>query len=240
VLNSASADGRSLLVSGHPWLHGEEKWLPTKALGSNVLCTRHNNALSDLDATAGKLFRVLDGFQTALADPSSPARHGSSLIGVFTGPDLERWLLKVLWGGISAGAFGFEGESITSLRSDIDHESLLETLFRGQAWPKGWGLYMGFVPGARLQEDARLSYTSATGPDGSAWQVTVSIGVVDFRVTLGTPDGVGPNLVRQPGGVVLEQQGGTGHLLLALAWPDVGHHIVRYSRLPDDAAVTAN
>jgi hypothetical protein len=35
-------------------------------------------------------------------------------------------------------------------------------------------------------------------------------------------------------------RGWAGHRLLALAWPDVGHQIVRYSRLPDDATVTTN
>ena len=101
-----------------------------KALDANVLGTRHNSALSDLDTTASELFRVLYGYQTAPDDPDSLARLGSSLIGVFSGPNLERWLLEVLLGGVAAGAFGPGGEPITSVRSDINHEALLETLFR--------------------------------------------------------------------------------------------------------------
>lgn len=218
LLRSISVDG-CLLVSGHPWLRGAEKWLPTKALGANVMCTRHNSALSDLDTTASELFRVLYGYQTAQDDPDSLVRLGSPLIGVFSGRNLERWLLKVLLGGVAAGAFGSGGEPITSVRSDINHKVLLETLFRGKAWPPGWGLHVGFLPGAQLQAEAPLGYESATGPDGSAWQVMVAMGVVEFRVTVCTSDGLGPNLVRQPGGIVLAQQGGAGHRLLALAWP---------------------
>jgi hypothetical protein len=183
------------------------------------MCTRHNSALSDLDTTASELFRVLYGYQTAQDDPDSLVRLGSPLIGVFFGRNLERWLLKVVFGGVTAGAFGSGGEPITSVRSDINHKVLLETLFRGKAWPPGWGLHVGFLPGAQLQAEAPLGYESATGPDGSAWQVMVAMGVVEFRVTVCTSDGLGPNLVRQPGGIVLAQQGGAGHRLLALAWP---------------------
>jgi hypothetical protein len=98
------------------------------------------------------------------------------------------------------------GEPITSVRSDINHEALLETLFRGKAWPPGWGLHVGFLPGAQLQAEAPLGYESATGPDGSAWQVMVAMGVLEFRVTLCTPDGLGPNVVRQPGGMCLSSR----------------------------------
>ena len=43
------------------------------------------------------------------------------------------------------------------------------------------GAYMlHFLPGAQLQAEAPLGYESATGPDGSAWQVMVAMGVVDF------------------------------------------------------------
>jgi len=232
VLRSYSVDGR-LYISGVPWLGGQQVWLPTKRLGANVLCTRHNAALSRLDAMAGQMFRVLHGYQTAQAKPDSSARQGDSLVAVFAGPDLERWLLKVLWGGVAAGAFSRGGERLTSLRSDIDHEALLETLFRGRAWPEGWGLHLGFVAGALLEEEAPVSVESASGPDGSVWQVTVGIGVVEFRLSLGTPDGIGPNLFRQPGGVVLDQAGSPGHRLLALAWPDTGHRAVSYRRLVD-------
>lgn len=237
VLRSFSVDER-VYISGMPWLDGAQVQLPTNALGANVLCTRHNNALSQLDTMAGKCFRVLYGYQTAQADPDSPERRGASMIGVFSGLDLERWLLKVLWGGVAAGALGHGGERITTIRSDVDHEALLETLFRGRAWPDGWGLHVGFVPDARLQEEAQVAIQSACGPDGSAWQLTVSMGVVELRLALGTPDGIGPNLVRQPGGIVLDQQGGMGHRVLALAWPDGGHRIVSYSRLADDAKST--
>ena len=46
--------------------------------------------------------------------------------------------------------------------------------------------------------------------------MTIGIGVVTFRLTLGTPHGIGPNLIRQPGGVALDRRAvlGTGCLLL--------------------------
>jgi hypothetical protein len=98
------------------------------------------------------------------------------------------------------------GEPITTVRSDINHEILLETLFRGRAWPPGWGLHVGCLPGAQLQGEAPLGYESATSPDGSAWQVMVTMGVLELRVTLCTPDGLGPNFVQQPGGLCLRSR----------------------------------
>jgi hypothetical protein len=98
------------------------------------------------------------------------------------------------------------GEPITTVRSDINHEILLETLFRGRAWPPGWGLHVGCLPGAQLQGEAPLGHESATSPDGSAWQVMVTMGVLELRVTLCTPDGLGPNFVQQPGGLCLRSR----------------------------------
>jgi hypothetical protein len=62
--------------------------------------------------------------------------------------------------------------------------------------------------------------------------VTVGIGVVTFRLTLGTPHGIGPNLIRQPGGVALDRRAvlGTGCLLLLAR---TGHLIASYSRRSD-------
>lgn len=45
-------------VSGLPWLKsGESKAISAERLVSRVLCTRHNNALSSLDAQGGRFVR---------------------------------------------------------------------------------------------------------------------------------------------------------------------------------------
>ncbi|MFX0577234.1 hypothetical protein [Nocardia nepalensis] len=204
--------------------------MPTRRLGANILCTRHNGALSRLDTLAGFFFRVLYGYQLAQADPASPARLGASQIAVFDGSDLERWLLKVLLGGVAAHAFSHGGTTVTSIRTDANHANLIETLFRGADWPKGWGFHIGATRGAELKELAPISLQTASGPDGSAWKLTVTVGVVELQVCLGRPDKLGPDLVARPGGIVLDQRGGRGHRLTALAWPDSGHRFISLTR----------
>jgi ribosome biogenesis protein Tsr3 len=47
-------------VSGLPWLKPDEtKILPITQLAGNILCKRHNEALSPLDAMAGRFFTAL-------------------------------------------------------------------------------------------------------------------------------------------------------------------------------------
>ena len=52
----------SVRISGATWIPtGQSLDLPLTGLQANILCTRHNSALSPLDTTAGKLFRAVDG-----------------------------------------------------------------------------------------------------------------------------------------------------------------------------------
>ncbi len=71
-------------ISGVPWLEaGEEKIMaPPKA---NCLCTKHNSALSPLDAAAHYFFASLKSY----LEHDAGSRHA-----IISGHDLERWLLK--------------------------------------------------------------------------------------------------------------------------------------------------
>lgn len=62
------------------------------ALKTKRLCKRHNSALAPLDAEAGRLFQAMRDVNSTLAknaDPSQP-------LYMFSGIDIERWLLKTL------------------------------------------------------------------------------------------------------------------------------------------------
>ncbi|MFQ5853650.1 MAG: SEC-C metal-binding domain-containing protein [Candidatus Binatia bacterium] len=79
-----------LTVSGLPWVEGEHQVLPPSAVSSRVLCERHNSALSPLDVIAVRLFQAFD--------EEGAAGSGQQLLYLFSGHDLERWLLKILCG----------------------------------------------------------------------------------------------------------------------------------------------
>ncbi len=62
---------------------------PDQVLQAKILCTRHNSALSSIDAVGGRVFHACREGQK-----NKPAYSCRSIPGV----DLERWILKVMCG----------------------------------------------------------------------------------------------------------------------------------------------
>jgi SEC-C motif len=87
---------KSLRIAGAAWIsEGETRDLPPSALKANVLCQRHNSAWSQLDQMAGKFFRALRAIYDDLERRSlsrTPMWH------LFSGEELELWLLKTILG----------------------------------------------------------------------------------------------------------------------------------------------
>lgn len=77
----------------HEGMGWDEKLLPTNALASNVLCDRHNSALSPLDDVGLAFVRMLRrGVRHSAGVQRARGR------GILNGIDVERWLLKTLCG----------------------------------------------------------------------------------------------------------------------------------------------
>lgn len=94
---------RSVTVEGLPWIpHGEQKEVSLASMTGNMLCTRHNEALSALDAKASAFFRFFTG------------EWSSDRVEVFLsrGYDLERWLLKMLCGLVMSGNATLHGRRL--------------------------------------------------------------------------------------------------------------------------------
>jgi hypothetical protein len=82
-----------LNLEGVPWLKGKQRKLPKLALTAAILCKRHNETLSELDAEAGALssaFRRL--FE-------QPGQHTHTLKGLL----YERWLMKSMINVVASG-----------------------------------------------------------------------------------------------------------------------------------------
>jgi hypothetical protein len=89
---------------GLPWLaHAEEKEVSLASLTAKMLCERHNQALSALDATAANFFRFLT------------AKWSEDAIEVYLvrGYDLERWFLKMLCGLVASGMVTVNGHRLS-------------------------------------------------------------------------------------------------------------------------------
>src|SRR5579871_3961371 len=88
-------------VEGAAWLPpGESKELPIARLKANVLCARHNSALSPLDDVGRAFCAALSDYDAAFA---STERFSVVEVRAVEGPDLERWFLKLLCGALAAG-----------------------------------------------------------------------------------------------------------------------------------------
>lgn len=127
----------ALRTSGLPWV-GDKQVLPPSAFTSRVLCARHNSALSQLDAIAVRLFQAFDEKGTA--------GSGRQLLHLFSGHDIERWLLKILCGVTSSKAWGVDDDVDFSLP-----RYWLEILFGEMEFPDEQGLYVCKSLGHRFQ-----------------------------------------------------------------------------------------
>ena len=126
-------DGRSVPIGGMPWQDPNisSEYLALTALQSKILCERHNHALSPLDNFAGRFFRVVSFV--------SLAKNGTNnVVKLFHGPDLERWLIKVICGGACSGNLRVRSGDMKAWKPD---RNWLNILFRGAELKARRGLY---------------------------------------------------------------------------------------------------
>lgn len=119
-----------LRVSGLRWQDdGQSKHLKPNALASKILCDRHNSALSPLDAIAVNLFQAVN--------EENMSGTGRQLLFLFSGSDIERWMLKILCG------FAYSGNLLLENEVDISvPKAWLDILFGYMDFAAGQGLYV--------------------------------------------------------------------------------------------------
>ncbi|MDT5304296.1 MAG: hypothetical protein QOG79_8023, partial [Mycobacterium sp.] len=176
VLVDAS-DGKVVRIGGLPWQdNGGIDDLSPKTLGSNVLCERHNGALSPLDAHAAHALKVMDDFYL---EQISREDLGGSHIDLVHGEQLERWLLKMLWGATAAFL------TVPKIRAAADRMVLADYLFRDGRLPPNWGLYTkGLQRGRQSAPDQTLS-VRLEDIDGELWGGSVVVGGVELFFSFG-------------------------------------------------------
>lgn len=140
----------ALTVSGLSWTGDESKKLSPNSLASKVLCERHNSALATLDAIALSIFQAFD--ERGAAGSKQRRLH------LFSGHDLERWLLKALCGLASSNSFVLDRHADLSIP-----KYWLDILFSGTQFPDGQGLYVCRSKGHEFK-----------GPSGLAIQAIIS------------------------------------------------------------------
>ena len=228
----ASSGEQPVIVSGMPWQADAEHALSVKALGSKVLCERHNRALSPLDRLAGQVFRVVHHYQIDQREIADPHGHEFAL---FSGDVFERWMLKLLWGGVAARALGRREAPAPSLRSAIDARWLSDVLFRNEPMPEPLGFYMAGRPDVPFSGEAAVGIEPLVGPQGDVWGAGIEFGAITFRLYLGTPGHSDDDVTfhRHPQGFFLSKASRDVQKVLAFAWNDGGSPPVSLTRIAD-------
>jgi hypothetical protein len=145
----AGVDGK-VIRTGYPWqAEGKLQSLTPSTCKANVLCKRHNNALSPLDLTAGAFFKAI------LKTPEFLQNHDLRVL-ILSGDDLERWILKTLCTHILVvDKFGKNWEPPVEW---------LEILWGMKPFPPGCGLYFNHEVGQSTPDMAKLALRVLTSP----------------------------------------------------------------------------
>ena len=200
-------------LSGLAFLErGEERVLPVAAISARILCTSHNEQLSELDHEAAKVFRVLRWFENGLKDSVNCPIDDVELVD---GPRFEAWMLKALLGMVHAGVLSGTEGPLRRVREGAE-QSLLRVLFQGGSWPDGWGLWVHLsTEGHGAPADLGVW---AQGVGEEVWAAEFEFGAFVFRLTLGRPHD--QTAIHRPGAVVLLKKQVDVQKVLAIGWPD--------------------
>lgn len=170
----------AVAIDGVFWLPpGERQIVGINSLTANILCVRHNSALSPLDAEAGHFLRTVKRIHASL-DTKSVSRK--RLISIVSGEALEQWILKV-----ACGLFYSKIASHNGLRIAIDHAIedavIAEGLF-SKRWFSNCGLYMRVAIGQRVTGINAISMAPliALTPEKRYLGIRVSIIGLEFAV----------------------------------------------------------
>lgn len=212
------------MLSGLAFLGGEDRRLPVSALTARILCGRHNTQLSTLDDEAAKVFRALRRFEDGNKDSVLTPCDDFELVD---GPRLEAWMLKTLFGLVSAGVLTGSSGPLVRVREGAEPK-LLEVLFRGGAWPDGWGLRVK-PSNDRLGASADLAMR-VDGFGDEVWAAVFEFGPFLFQLSLGRPDDRAAT--HRPGALVVLKDQVDVQKILAIGWPDgLGGLPVRTTRV---------
>lgn len=222
IQRSILREQSQLAISGTPWSPTGPKLVGSGALHSKILCSRHNNSLSSLDNHASALFTnvVSDQVDASMRVSTHAIPTGFTLAN---GELLQLWMLKFVWGALASGSILIDGVVQDMFRLGVTREMLADILWRGRAWPAGWGLYMASeIP---YESTTITSVALRTETDGTGVRAaSARFGSISFSIEFG----YNSNQIFRPGGFVLKRSGIDGYRMTVLAWPNLGHQLMTF------------
>lgn len=192
-------------VAGLKWQQKDTfNVVPLSSLASRVLCERHNNALSPLDARMGSFAKAIEDFDAALHSSTSA---GASERRHFSGDDIERWMVKCLLGLTTS----------KNLHSTNLKPECVDLLFANIEWPEGWGLYFSASAAKPIHHSASLAIETRVDPSrGLVLAADFVIRGMPFVLCLGKPDNPSSFGLFRPEAIVFRH--GQCEKVLVLGW----------------------
>lgn len=229
-------EGKQFIVDGLHWQKTKELRASPKSLQSKVLCVRHNKALSPLDAIAGNLFRVCQEYQRGMQSESE-----LRLFSMFNGHAIERWLLKFLLGGIASTSLRSKVRPEITPPTIIDHDDLIEGLFRGGINDLPITLYQDHENGRPITLRSDIELRAEYNGDGVVVGCGIAFGPAVIRLALGPVPKELPkrSIIVRPAGIVIESTVADAQAVAAFGWEqgDAEMTVYRYTgETSDDPA----
>ncbi|MBI4818894.1 MAG: SEC-C domain-containing protein [Deltaproteobacteria bacterium] len=160
----------------------DPKKIGINSLTAKILCEGHNSVLSPLDMVGGRFFEV---FHRIHATPWSPRSESFEL---FSGHDVERWMLKTMLGFAKSGIAPDQGRRVRL--SAAFEVQLLRHVFEGVPLPEGAGLYFVEPIGGRFtpgQQSFQLIFNRPDEHTGELWGLQTDMNGFSFAILLLQP-----------------------------------------------------
>jgi hypothetical protein len=184
-------------------------------LTAKILCKRHNEALSPLDAEAGRFFSVLTA---ALVDLERKTLSRKPIFHLISGEALELWMLKVACGSYF-GVGSKDGKRLTE-NFAVDLAKVHRAFFERE-WDPRAGLHFHGAVGTRITVSRDVVFSPLTSDSDQRFSgVTVALAGFALELlfdTTNTNPGPWTGIVRRPSELVLTRKQRRHSIILT--WP---------------------
>ncbi|MDO8324275.1 MAG: hypothetical protein Q7T23_15200 [Phenylobacterium sp.] len=205
-----------IVVSGLPWIaKGEERRIGSSSLVSKCLCKAHNSALSPLDQVGGKFFAAM---KAGFLNEENVAQHW-----LFSGHDIERWMLKTLAAMANSESLQMSGERLSAkFHPTINLPDQIQDV---GSWKPKVGLYCNHVVGDRIENINNISMWPLTNEGMEIIGIAMKIQGLELTLLAGDVDGLlrdGKPLGYRPGHFHFDHRGVVS--AIDLSWRDANPH----------------
>jgi hypothetical protein len=199
-------------VEGVPWVApGQKKQISTPNLSAHILCERHNTALSPLDSVGGQFFRAVKNF-------SSTDYEGTEKVLAFNGRDIERWMLKTMFGMLKPNLL--QPRVGVTIEAAIDAMGV-DLLYDRVPFEPGRGLFIRTEVGHSISTERSIAVQPVTNEIQKA-VLGLRFNIVGFEFLLTTCKIKAEKSTFRPGYIVFARE--NQFRVIHLFWTDPGPH----------------